>query len=324
MAKRNFIVLGDTTTHGGTVISAWGQDGPTPMTIEGKPVACVGDKVICPKCRGVHTILSGAEGPRVELHGRPIAREGDFVSDGSMLLSVGQSIACHDCEEGAAAAVAAGSATVTPPPASAGIQSASTGGGITSEEARMLKEQANSSEKTEGKGYVAVFINFNGNVLPLRQHASLFIGRETDKNRTLYDPCGSYTKGAGLFINDPTQKVSSRVGAILIGDQFAYHDYYLFHRLIDGPNVNVYGFEITKSEENQIRERIVEHDANTCSWYCAKIVSTVLNGIGPFKNLGEYTRPDSLRKAIKPLTKMPYSSAEKEVLKRMKGVANEK
>ena len=43
--SRNFIVLGDTTTHGGTVITAWGEGR---WTIDGKPVACVGDKVICP------------------------------------------------------------------------------------------------------------------------------------------------------------------------------------------------------------------------------------------------------------------------------------
>jgi uncharacterized Zn-binding protein involved in type VI secretion len=98
MAGRNIIVLGDTTTHNGTVISAWGRDGPVPQTIDGIPVACIGDKVTCPKCRGPRPTgsgASGADGPRTTLGGRPVAREGDEVSDGSKLVSKGQSSGTH-------------------------------------------------------------------------------------------------------------------------------------------------------------------------------------------------------------------------------------
>jgi len=95
MAGRNFIVLGDTTNHGGTVISAWGSEGPVPMTIDGIPVACIGDRVVCPRCKGVHVIVSGADGPPMELAGKLVAREGDSVSDGSQLVSVGQGTASH-------------------------------------------------------------------------------------------------------------------------------------------------------------------------------------------------------------------------------------
>lgn len=93
---RKFIVLGDTTTHGGTVVTAWGQDGPTPMTIDGIPVACIGDKVTCPK-KG-HSgacIIEGASGPDMELNGKRIAREGDKTSCGAALVSAGQSRATH-------------------------------------------------------------------------------------------------------------------------------------------------------------------------------------------------------------------------------------
>jgi hypothetical protein len=34
--QRKFIILGDTTTHGDQVITAWGQDGPVPFTIDGQ------------------------------------------------------------------------------------------------------------------------------------------------------------------------------------------------------------------------------------------------------------------------------------------------
>lgn len=40
---KGFVLLGDKTTHGGTVISA-----SSTMTVNGKPVALIGDKVSCP------------------------------------------------------------------------------------------------------------------------------------------------------------------------------------------------------------------------------------------------------------------------------------
>ncbi|MDR0564196.1 MAG: PAAR domain-containing protein, partial [Azoarcus sp.] len=89
MTRRNYIVLGDTTNHGGTVVSAGGQGR---WDINGIPVACVDDKVTCPRCKGTHTILAGAQNPPVYCHGRIVAREGDPVSDGSVLMSVRQSL----------------------------------------------------------------------------------------------------------------------------------------------------------------------------------------------------------------------------------------
>jgi uncharacterized Zn-binding protein involved in type VI secretion len=89
--EREIIVLGDTTTHGGEVISARGA-GAVPMDIDGIPVACVGDKVTCPRCKGTHTILRGQrDGYRMELDEIEIALKGDPVSDGSKLIPKGQS-----------------------------------------------------------------------------------------------------------------------------------------------------------------------------------------------------------------------------------------
>ncbi|MCL1825450.1 MAG: PAAR domain-containing protein [Betaproteobacteria bacterium] len=90
------IVLGDKTSHGGEVVSAWGQDGPVPSTIDGIPVACIGDRVTCPKKghSGV-VIVQGAEGPPDMLGGRPVAREGDKCSCGAVLVSKGQSRSTH-------------------------------------------------------------------------------------------------------------------------------------------------------------------------------------------------------------------------------------
>ncbi|MCL1861387.1 MAG: PAAR domain-containing protein [Proteobacteria bacterium] len=89
------IVLGDKTSHGGEVISAWGRDGPVPYDIDGIPVACIGDKVTCPKCRGTHEIVQGASEPPFMVGGRPVAREGDKCSCGAVLISKGQSRFTH-------------------------------------------------------------------------------------------------------------------------------------------------------------------------------------------------------------------------------------
>lgn len=59
--------LGDSTTHGGTVTSAQSH-----FTIDGLPVAVIGDRVACPKC-GPTIIVQGdstwQSGPMVALHG---------------------------------------------------------------------------------------------------------------------------------------------------------------------------------------------------------------------------------------------------------------
>ena len=55
MAGKQVICLGDTTDHGGVVISALDN-----YTINGRPVATEGDSVSCPKCKGVFQIASGS------------------------------------------------------------------------------------------------------------------------------------------------------------------------------------------------------------------------------------------------------------------------
>jgi uncharacterized Zn-binding protein involved in type VI secretion len=88
MGKR-FILLGDKTSHGGTVITASSN-----MTMDGIPVARIGDLVSCPHCNGnPHHIVQGAG--TTTLDGRNLAREGDRVSDGSVLVPVQQYRGTH-------------------------------------------------------------------------------------------------------------------------------------------------------------------------------------------------------------------------------------
>lgn len=78
---RPFIVLGDKTSHGGTVISA-----DLGSVVHGKAMAPVGDRVVCPRCKGVFAIRSGA--PDVlDATGRGYARHLDTTDCGARLLS---------------------------------------------------------------------------------------------------------------------------------------------------------------------------------------------------------------------------------------------
>ncbi|OWY27440.1 PAAR domain-containing protein [Herbaspirillum robiniae] len=78
--SRSFIVVGDKTSHGGTVIT-----GDQSFLLYGKAVARVGDLTTCPKCKGTYPIISGA-GDMNSL-GQAPAREGDRTACGATLIS---------------------------------------------------------------------------------------------------------------------------------------------------------------------------------------------------------------------------------------------
>ena len=79
--SRPMIVIGDKTTHGGTVISA-----DFTCDIDGKYMARVGDMVVCPKCKGVFRINSGAPDV-VDSGGRSYARHIDSPDCGARLIA---------------------------------------------------------------------------------------------------------------------------------------------------------------------------------------------------------------------------------------------
>lgn len=61
----------------------------SPITdIEGKPVARIGDKATCPKCKGTFPIVSGDA--TFVIDGQPVARERDYLACGCRLLSARQ------------------------------------------------------------------------------------------------------------------------------------------------------------------------------------------------------------------------------------------
>ena len=79
--SRPFIVMGDKTSHGGTVITA-----DLTSDINGKYMARVGDMVVCPLCKGVFAINSGAP-DMVDGQGRGYARHMDTTDCGARLIS---------------------------------------------------------------------------------------------------------------------------------------------------------------------------------------------------------------------------------------------
>ncbi|MFP5390528.1 MAG: PAAR domain-containing protein [Gammaproteobacteria bacterium] len=75
------IVLGDKTSHGGTVIEA-----STMTDIAGKGVARMGDKTSCPiPGHGTNPIVTGDQTCIID--GKPVARHGDKTSCGATLIA---------------------------------------------------------------------------------------------------------------------------------------------------------------------------------------------------------------------------------------------
>ncbi|KAB0585139.1 PAAR domain-containing protein [Ideonella dechloratans] len=80
--SRPFIVVGDTTSHGGTVL-----EGAPSTTTGGKPIARVGDKVSCPKRGHGGTTVIATGDPSCLIDGKPAARHGDTTACGATLIS---------------------------------------------------------------------------------------------------------------------------------------------------------------------------------------------------------------------------------------------
>lgn len=75
--SRPLILVGDPTSHGGTVMA-----GSPNMLVDGKPVARFGDKVSCP-IHGDTVINSGS--PTYITDDKPTARDGDTTDCGAKL-----------------------------------------------------------------------------------------------------------------------------------------------------------------------------------------------------------------------------------------------
>jgi uncharacterized Zn-binding protein involved in type VI secretion len=80
MGQRAIIRQGDPTSHGGEVI-----EGSLVDLCEGKPIALVGHKVSCRKCKGIFEIIEGA--PTTTFYCKGVALEGMRTSCGATLIA---------------------------------------------------------------------------------------------------------------------------------------------------------------------------------------------------------------------------------------------
>lgn len=76
-----FIREGDTTSHGGVVLSSGAI-----TFIDGRPIAFVGTMVTCPKCKGVFPIVT-SKNPGMNFDGRQAAFQGDMTACGATLMA---------------------------------------------------------------------------------------------------------------------------------------------------------------------------------------------------------------------------------------------
>lgn len=80
---RNWIVQGDPTSSGGTVITG------SPFTdIDGTPVARVTDQATCPRHKGAYPIVDGDN--TLVVDGQPVALHGSSLACGCKVLSAQQ------------------------------------------------------------------------------------------------------------------------------------------------------------------------------------------------------------------------------------------
>ncbi|WP_078120455.1 PAAR domain-containing protein [Thiosocius teredinicola] len=79
---RPFILLGDKTDHGGTVITA-----SESSDCNGRGIARVGDKVTCPKKGHGRVVVIATGDPTAIIDGQPAARHGDKTSCGATLIA---------------------------------------------------------------------------------------------------------------------------------------------------------------------------------------------------------------------------------------------
>jgi uncharacterized Zn-binding protein involved in type VI secretion len=108
VVSQPLIVLGDKTSHGGTVIGG----APTTDT-HGKRIARMGDMVSCPRCSGIHHIAQGD--PTLVVEGAPAAYNGCKTSCGAVLIA-GQMFTTDEPGAGGGVASASGTSNVVAVP----------------------------------------------------------------------------------------------------------------------------------------------------------------------------------------------------------------
>jgi hypothetical protein len=113
-------------------------------------------------------------------------------------------------------------------------------------------------------------------------HAGFYLeGKPGDKDRQklIYDAAGSF-------------RDDIRASGTTVTGEYANFDDYLVYQKKDGRLVYTYTILLTADEDQAIRDRIDEElEGNPSGGVCAIYAGSILNGIGPFKNMGSTVTP---------------------------------
>jgi RHS repeat-associated protein len=132
-------------------------------------------------------------------------------------------------------------------------------------------------------------------IIPFKigSHAAMMI--DNNGNPILYDPAGSY-KPSQAWENIPRDAL----GDVFQSGEFAFPfdldlNEYLEYHTKSGSRITLLFFQTTPEEEQELAKRIKDRFHRTSEFYCTIAVSSILDGVGPFKGLGIFVRPGSLR-----------------------------
>jgi RHS repeat-associated protein len=134
---------------------------------------------------------------------------------------------------------------------------------------------SSSADKPTQIADVDIIVNNNGIV---GTHVGLIVKTEGKPDEdVLYDPGGSF---------EPSKRGT---GDGLYGSDVNVNEYVNF-QFQDGPDVKAFHFDTNSEEDDQIRDRIDAADG-VMGGFCAITSSNVLQGVGPFRDLGTSWTP---------------------------------
>lgn len=154
---------------------------------------------------------------------------------------------------------------------------------------RYADNQPNNSTDPDGLDtIVMVFWNNADHTGFIGEHSAVFV--TNDGHPVLYDPSGDSRINGYHPTND------------IFLDEDADLEQYLHAHGSQNPDTypEVFDFDTTPEQEKEIAERI-KNLGHLGSFNCADAVSSVLKGIGPFKDLGHNYKPAALAKELREL-----------------------
>jgi hypothetical protein len=122
-------------------------------------------------------------------------------------------------------------------------------------------------------------------------HAAVRI--DNSGNPLLYDPAGSFAPDSGPGAMRGT-------GDLFEGRDADLRNFVQYHKAT-GSRVELFRFHTTPEEEEAIAQRMKAQPGQVPGGQCSERVSGTIQGIGPFKSLGEYTFPGNLAGALERL-----------------------